>query len=393
MLRRFRSWPLTLPFTAALSVAVLSLPSQAISKPPEHRADAAAVGGSAQPELAIQPSSLTPGQAVRLMVSGAPAGATDYRWDVNGSGAYTVDTGTVPVTTATFTSTGAHRVGVEIQSPAGADHADAVVNVLAAAGAGTTTSTGTTTSPGTTTSAGTSTAGTTSAGTTTEPANATKAPPGAGAAAQSAGRTGRSHRTARSRAAATPQHGVAAPAKTHVARAAGDPGVTIADFKFTPGTTTVHVGDTVTWVNNGPSQHSATANNGSFNTGVLKKGQSGSHTFAQAGTFTYFCSVHPFMHGTIVVAASTQTTGSPSTGSSGSGSQGSSGGPSSAGSGSTSGAAGSSTTPATAAPSAESTTSSSATLPMTGMSIVAAVLAGLALLGLGLAVRRLVAGR
>lgn len=389
---------MTLPFTAALSVAVLSLPSQAISKPPEHRADAAPVGGSAQAELTGQPASPTPGQPVRLMVSGAPAGATDYRWDVNGSGAYTVDTGSVPVTTATFTSTGAHRVRVEIQTPAGMEHADAVVNVIAAAGAGTTTSTGTTTgagtatSAGTTTSAGTSTAATTGAATTTEPAKATKAPPGAGAA-HSAGRTRRSDRTAQSRAAATPQHGVAAPAKTHVARAAGDPGVTIADFNFTPGTTSVHVGDTVTWVNNGPSPHSATANNGSFNTGVLKKGQSGSHTFTQAGTFTYFCSVHPFMHGTIVVAASTQTTGSPSTGSSGGGSPGSSGSPSSAGSGSTSGATGSSTTPATTTPSAESTTSSSATLPMTGMSIAAAVVTGLTLLGLGVAVRRLVVGR
>jgi len=80
-------------------------------------------------------------------------------------------------------------------------------------------------------------------------------------------------------------------------------GVTIADFSFSPASLTINQGDTVTWVNNGPTPHSATANNGSFNTGILKAGQSGSHTFDQAGTFTYYCQPHPFMKGTIVVQA------------------------------------------------------------------------------------------
>ena len=94
--------------------------------------------------------------------------------------------------------------------------------------------------------------------------------------------------------------------------------MTIADFSFTPGSLTINQGDTVTWVNNGPTPHSATANNGSFNTGILKAGQSASHTFAQAGTFSYFCQPHPFMKATIVVQAA-QTGGGSTGGTSGGG--------------------------------------------------------------------------
>jgi plastocyanin len=92
--------------------------------------------------------------------------------------------------------------------------------------------------------------------------------------------------------------------KHHViALAAASAGVTISDFKFSPSGITVAVGDTVTWSNSGPTGHSATANDGSFDTGILQKGSSGSHTFTQAGTFSYFCKPHPFMKGTITVAA------------------------------------------------------------------------------------------
>jgi LPXTG-motif cell wall-anchored protein len=94
-----------------------------------------------------------------------------------------------------------------------------------------------------------------------------------------------------------------APASPPKVIAAASGGVTIADFSFSPPSLTINQGDTVTWVNNGPTAHSATANNGSFNTGILKAGQSGSHTFSQAGTFSYFCQPHPFMKATIVVQA------------------------------------------------------------------------------------------
>lgn len=157
-------------------------------------------------------------------------------------------------------------------------------------------------------------------------------------------------------------------ARHRTAHTASDTTVTIADFQFTPGTITIHVGDTVTWVNNGPSAHTATANDGSFNTGVLQKGHSGSHTFTKAGTFAYICSIHPFMHGTVVVLAdTTSTTTTPAT------------------TPTTSTPA--STTPASTTP-APTSTNTAGQLPLTGFAATAIVLAGLLMTGVGLALRR-----
>jgi amicyanin len=148
--------------------------------------------------------------------------------------------------------------------------------------------------------------------------------------------------------------------------AAGSGGVTIADFSFSPASITVKVGDTVTWVNNGPTPHSATANDGSFNTGILKAGQSGSHTFNQAGTFSYFCQPHPFMKATVVVQAA-QTGGGGSSGATGS-------------------TPSSSSTPSgtTAAPTADA----GPTLPNTGGNAAPLLILGGLMLLLGLAVHR-----
>jgi LPXTG-motif cell wall-anchored protein len=88
-----------------------------------------------------------------------------------------------------------------------------------------------------------------------------------------------------------------------IAIAAASTGVTISDFQFAPASVTVNVGDTVTWTNNGPTPHSATSSSGVFDTGIMDAGQSGSHTFTEAGTFAYICTPHPNMHGTIVVQA------------------------------------------------------------------------------------------
>ena len=90
--------------------------------------------------------------------------------------------------------------------------------------------------------------------------------------------------------------------------AAASGSVTVSDFTFSPGTITINQGDTVTWVNNGPTPHSATSSSGVFDTGIFPKGQSRSHTFNEAGTFAYICTPHPFMKGTVVVQAS-QTEG------------------------------------------------------------------------------------
>jgi LPXTG-motif cell wall-anchored protein len=165
-----------------------------------------------------------------------------------------------------------------------------------------------------------------------------------------------------------------------VAHAASPGSVTIKDFAFGPGTVTVNVGETVTWTNNGPTGHSATARNGSFDTGVLPKGKSASHTFTQAGTFAYICKPHPFMHGTVrVVAAS-------SGGGSSNGSSSSSGSTSSGTSGSSS--SGAAAAPGSSASSGSSGSASGASLPRTGADAGALALLGVLLLGLGAVMRR-----
>ncbi len=77
--------------------------------------------------------------------------------------------------------------------------------------------------------------------------------------------------------------------------------VEIRDFTFSPSNLTVNVGDTVTWTNAGPSPHSATASDGSFDSGNLNPGQSYTFTFHTPGTYPYVCQYHAGMHGTIIV--------------------------------------------------------------------------------------------
>ena len=170
--------------------------------------------------------------------------------------------------------------------------------------------------------------------------------------------------------------------------------MTIADFSFTPGTITIHVGDAVLWVNEGPSAHTATANNGSFDTGLLNKGQNASVTFHLPGRFDYHCSIHPFMHGAVVVLANSKTSsssGSSSRGSSSSGSSGGSGNSGGGGGGGTRSGAASSAGGTTGASGGAGTRASSGegTLPLTGVNVVAVVVVGLALSGAGLLLNRL----
>jgi len=80
----------------------------------------------------------------------------------------------------------------------------------------------------------------------------------------------------------------------------GTAAVTIKDFEITPATVTIKVGDTVIWTNYGPSTHTVTADDRSFASGNLW-GDTFSHTFQTAGTFTYHCSISRFMTGTVIV--------------------------------------------------------------------------------------------
>ena len=79
--------------------------------------------------------------------------------------------------------------------------------------------------------------------------------------------------------------------------------VSIKDFKFDPETLEIDQGTTIEWANDDGVNHTATADDGSsFNTGNLDAGTTSDPvTLDQAGTFTYVCAVHPYMHGTIEV--------------------------------------------------------------------------------------------
>ena len=76
--------------------------------------------------------------------------------------------------------------------------------------------------------------------------------------------------------------------------------VDIKDFKFVDADIRVAVGGTVTWTNSDSQQHTATAA-GAFDTGAIKPGESKTVTFDDAGSFSYACSFHPFMTGTVTV--------------------------------------------------------------------------------------------
>ncbi len=79
--------------------------------------------------------------------------------------------------------------------------------------------------------------------------------------------------------------------------------VAIADFAFGPAALTITAGDRVRWTNADQVAHTATANNGSFDTGDIEQGESATIRFTQAGTYRYVCTPHPTMTGTIRVLA------------------------------------------------------------------------------------------
>jgi plastocyanin len=71
---------------------------------------------------------------------------------------------------------------------------------------------------------------------------------------------------------------------------------------FNPAEVTVGVGDTVTWTNNDSVGHDVTADSfSSGDPGGMAPGDTFEHTFEEAGTFDYVCTVHPGMEGSVVV--------------------------------------------------------------------------------------------
>jgi LPXTG-motif cell wall-anchored protein len=166
-----------------------------------------------------------------------------------------------------------------------------------------------------------------------------------------------------------------------VATAAASTSVTIEDFAFSPSSVTIDVGDTVTWTNRDPTQHSATAEDGSFDTGLLRRGQSGLHTFEEAGTFPYVCTPHPGMKGTITVRAASSGDSGARQGESGT----TAGSVAGSESGATLGSSGGSTSSGAGTTGTGSDTGS--TLPATGADPTTLAVLGLLFLALGAAVQ------
>jgi plastocyanin len=77
--------------------------------------------------------------------------------------------------------------------------------------------------------------------------------------------------------------------------------VKIDNFSFGPGTLTVPVWTTVTWTNRDDIPHTVVSTEGAFKSKVLDTDEKFSFTFSKAGTYPYFCSIHPKMTGKVIV--------------------------------------------------------------------------------------------
>jgi plastocyanin len=87
-------------------------------------------------------------------------------------------------------------------------------------------------------------------------------------------------------------------------KAAATNSVTIKNFAFSPSTITVKPGTKVTWVNHDEDAHTVSfQSNLRVASNPLQGNQSFSYTFQTPGTYRYICSIHPFMHGTVIVAS------------------------------------------------------------------------------------------
>jgi plastocyanin len=89
--------------------------------------------------------------------------------------------------------------------------------------------------------------------------------------------------------------------------------VDIRDHAFNPAQLNVAPGTTVTFVNNDTEPHTATADNGLFDTGVLEPGSSFDVFFDGSGTVPYHCELHPDMQGSIIVGQSAASSGTEGT--------------------------------------------------------------------------------
>jgi|ERR1700761_3484071 plastocyanin len=77
--------------------------------------------------------------------------------------------------------------------------------------------------------------------------------------------------------------------------------VKVDNFSFSPATLTVAAGTTVTWTNRDDIPHNVVSTDKVFKSKVMDTDEKFSYTFTKAGSYAYFCSIHPHMTGTVVV--------------------------------------------------------------------------------------------
>ena len=77
--------------------------------------------------------------------------------------------------------------------------------------------------------------------------------------------------------------------------------VSIRGLAFHLATDTIALGSTVEWKNDDPLAHTVTATGGEFQSPLIEPGQTWRHTFTSPGTYSFYCTPHPFMRGVIVV--------------------------------------------------------------------------------------------
>jgi plastocyanin len=80
--------------------------------------------------------------------------------------------------------------------------------------------------------------------------------------------------------------------------------VEIVDFAYDPDPVTIQAGGKVTWINRDSAPHTATADDGSFDTRTLDQNKLKSASFKTPGQYPYFCEIHPTMRGTVDVVQS-----------------------------------------------------------------------------------------
>jgi YVTN family beta-propeller protein len=77
--------------------------------------------------------------------------------------------------------------------------------------------------------------------------------------------------------------------------------VSIAKFAFSPATITISAGQSITWTNADPVDHTTTSDTQVWDSGSLAQNGTFTTTFSQPGTYAYHCTIHPFIRGTVEV--------------------------------------------------------------------------------------------